>query len=367
MKIVCSKKDLMKSINIALRSVPSHTTMPILECIMINADNGRIRFTTNDTELGIETVVPGLIEEIGSVAINAKLFSDLIRKLTDEEVTITVDENMGVNITCGNSNQQLGGMSGSDFTYLPSVEREECITISQFTLKELIRQTIFSIAPNDNNKIMTGELFKVKGDSLQVVSLDGHRISLRNTELKENYSEKSVIVPGKSLMEISKILSDESDSTVNIFLAENHIVFELEDTTIVSRLIYGEYFKIEGMLSNDYETKIRVNRRNLLSSIDRSTLYIKENDKKPIILNVKDGFVELSIESTLGSMKEEIDADKEGKDIMIGFNPKFLIDALKVIDEEEVNIYLVNPKAPCFIRDDNGNYIYIILPVNFVK
>ena len=349
MKIVCSKKDLMKSINIALRSVPSHTTMPILECIMINADNGRIRFTTNDTELGIETVVPGLIEEIGSVAINAKLFSDLIRKLTDEEVTITVDENMGVNITCGNSNQQLGGMSGSDFTYLPSVEREECITISQFTLKELIRQTIFSIAPNDNNKI------------------DGHRISLRNTELKENYSEKSVIVPGKSLMEISKILSDESDSTVNIFLAENHIVFELEDTTIVSRLIYGEYFKIEGMLSNDYETKIRVNRRNLLSSIDRSTLYIKENDKKPIILNVKDGFVELSIESTLGSMKEEIDADKEGKDIMIGFNPKFLIDALKVIDEEEVNIYLVNPKAPCFIRDDNGNYIYIILPVNFVK
>ena len=367
MKIVCSKKDLQRSINISLKSVPSHTTMPILECIMVNAENGRIKFTTNDTELGIETIVPGIIEEIGSVAINAKLFSDMIRKLPDEDVTITVDDNMGVMVKCGKSNQVLGGMSGNDFTYLPSVEKEECITISQFVLKEIIRQTIFSISANDNNKIMTGELFKVESDKLQVTSLDGHRISIRNTELRENYSSRSVIVPGKSLIEISKILSDEIEKTVNIFLAENHIVFEMEDTTIVSRLIYGEYFKIEGMLSSDHETKIKLNRRELLSAIDRSTLYIKENDKKPIIFDVKDGFIELSIESTLGSMREQIDADKEGKDIMIGFNPKFLIDALRVIDEEEVSLYMMNPKAPCFIKDDAGNYIYIILPVNFVR
>ena len=367
MKIICAKKDLQKSINIALRSVPVHTTMPILECIMINAENGRIRFTTNDTELGIETIVPGLIEEIGSVAINAKMFSDMIRKLPEEDVIVQVDENMGVRIICGKSEQRLGGMSGSDFMYLPDVEKEECITVSQFTLKEIIRQTIFSIAPNDNNKIMTGELFKVQGDTLQVVSLDGHRISLRNTQLKENYADKRVIVPGKSLIEISKILDDAIDKDVNIFLAENYIVFEMEDTTIVSRLIDGEYFRIEGMLSNDYETRIRVNRRDFLAAIDRSTIFIKENDKKPIIFDVRDGHMELSIESTIGSMKEDLDIDKEGKDILIGFNPKFLIDALRVIDEEIVTLYLVNPKAPCFIRDDNGSYMYIVLPVNFVR
>lgn len=367
MKIICSKNELQKSINISMRSVPTHTTMPILECIMINADRGIIRFTTNDTELGIETIVPGEIAEPGSVAINARMFFEIIRRLPDDDVSITADVNKSVKIVCGKSNFNIGGMGSDDFTYLPEIEKEDCITISQFTLKEIIRQTIFSIAPNENNKIMTGELFQIRGNAFQVVSLDGHRISIRNTRLKEIYSDKKVIVPGKSLTEISKILSDSMDDLVNIYFSDNHIVFEMPETTIVSRLIDGEYFRIDNMLSSDYETKIVVNRRELLASIDRSTLFVKENDKKPIIFDIKDGYMKLFIESTIGSMEEDLDIDKEGKDIMIGFNPKFMIDALRAVDEENVTIYMVNPKAPCFIRNEEEDYVYIILPVNFIR
>ena len=241
----------------------------------------------------------------------------------------------------------------------------ECISISQFTLKEVIRQTIFSIADNDNNKLMTGELFEIEENQLKVVSLDGHRISIRNIELKNNYDHKKVVVPGKTLQEVSKILPGSAEEEVNIFLSENHIVFEFDDTTVVSRLIEGEYFKIEQMLSSDYDTKVKINKRELLDCIDRATLLVKEGDKKPIIMNITDGNMELKINSFIGSMNEDIDITKEGKDILIGFNPKFFIDALRVIDEEEVSLYMVNPKAPCFIKDDEGKFIYLILPVNF--
>ena len=257
------------------------------------------------------------------------------------------------------------GKSGDDFSYIPYVERNESIVLSQFTLKEVIRQTIFSIADNDNNKLMTGELFEIEENKLRVVSLDGHRISIRYIEMKNHYDSKKVVVPGKTLQEISKIIPGSADEDVVIYITNNHIVFEFENTTVVSRLIEGEYFKIDQMLSSDYDTKVRINKRELLECIDRATLLVKEGDKKPIIMNITDGNMELRINSFIGSMNEDIDIDKDGKDIMIGFNPKFFIDALRVIDEEEVNLYMVNPKAPCFIKDDEGKFIYLILPVNF--
>ena len=232
-------------------------------------------------------------------------------------------------------------------------------------MKEVIRQTIFSIADNDNNKLMTGELFEINDNRLKVVSLDGHRISIRNIELKESYEHKKVVVPGKTLMEISKIIPGSVEDDVQIFITDNHIIFEFERTTVVSRLIEGEYFRIDQMLSTDYETKIVINKRELLDCIDRATLLIKEGDKKPIIMNVTDGNMELKINSFVGSMNEDIEIDKEGRDILIGFNPKFFIDALRVIDEERITLYMVNPKAPCFIRDENESFIYLILPVNF--
>ena len=365
MKLICSKSNLLHGVNIVSKAVPTRTTMAILECILIDASANEIKLTANDMELGIETKIEGEIAERGIIALDAKIFSEIVRKLPDSDVVIETDSNFKTTITCEKSKFNIVGKSGDDFSYIPFIERNECISISQFTLKEVIRQTIFSIADNDNNKLMTGELFEIEENQLKVVSLDGHRISIRNIELKNNYDHKKVVVPGKTLQEVSKILPGSAEEEVNIFLSENHIVFEFDDTTVVSRLIEGEYFKIEQMLSSDYDTKVKINKRELLDCIDRATLLVKEGDKKPIIMNITDGNMELKINSFIGSMNEDIDITKEGKDILIGFNPKFFIDAVRVIDEEEVSLYMVNPKAPCFIKDDEGKFIYLILPVNF--
>lgn len=365
MKLICSKSNLLHGVNIVSKAVPTRTTMAILECILIDASANEIKLTANDMELGIETKIEGEIAERGVIALDAKIFSEIVRKLPDSDVVIETDASFKTTITCEKAKFNIVGKSGDDFSYIPYIERNEAITISQFTLKEVIRQTIFSIADNDNNKLMTGELFEIEENHLKVVSLDGHRISIRNIELKNNYDHKKVVVPGKTLQEVSKILPGSAEENVNMFLTDNHIVFEFDDTTVVSRLIEGEYFKIEQMLSSDYETRVKINKKELLNCIDRATLLVKEGDKKPIIMNVSDGTMELKINSFIGSMNEDIDIAKEGKDILIGFNPKFFIDALRVIEEEEVSLYMVNPKAPCFIKDEEGKFIYLILPVNF--
>ena len=365
MKLVCSKGNLLNGLQVVSQAAPNKTTMSILECILIDSTEGQIKLTANDMELGIETIIDGTIVEKGIIALDAKIFLEIVRKLPDNDITITTDANFKTTITCEKAKFNIIGKSGEDFSYLPMIERNDSILLSQFTLKEVIRQTIFSISDNESNRLMSGELFEINGDTMRVASLDGHRISIRKIELKESYPARKVVVPGKTLNEISKILSGDADKDVTIFFTDKHIVFEFDNTTVVSRLIEGEYFKIDQMLSSDYETKVTINKKELLDCIDRATLLIKEGDKKPIIINITDGAMELKINSTVGSMDEEIDIEKLGKDLMIGFNPRFLIDALRVIDDETITIYLVNPKAPCFIRDDENSYIYLILPVNF--
>lgn len=212
---------------------------------------------------------------------------------------------------------------------------------------------------------MTGELFEVNEGTLKVVGLDGHRIAIRNIKLEGRADDVRVVIPGKTLQEISKILNADAESLVNIYFTNNHVLFEFDQTHVVSRLIEGDYFKISQMLSNDYETKVSINKKEFLDSIDRANLLIREGDKKPIIINILNGLLQVNVNSAIGALNEDIDIDKEGKDIMIGFNPKFLMDALRVIDDENVTMYLVNHKSPCFIRDKEEKYIYLILPVNF--
>ena len=365
MKIICSKAELLQGVNTVLKAVPAKTTMPILECILIDTTDGQIKLTANDMELGIETKIIGDILDKGKIALEAKLFSEIVRKLPDSEVSIQTDDSYRALIKCEKAKFNIAGKSGEDFSYLPEIEKTQMISLSQFSLKEIIRQTIFSIADNENNRLMTGELFEINGNELKVVSLDGHRISIRKIELKETYNPVKVVVPGKTLKEISKILTGGIEDNVRIFITGRHIMFEFDDTVVVSRLIEGEYFRIEQMLSSDYETKISMNKKELQSCIERASLLVKEGDKKPIIMNIMDESMELKINSFIGSMNEDIDIVKTGKDLMIGFNPKFILDALRVIDDENIDIYMINPKAPCFIRDEEQKYIYLILPVNF--
>ena len=328
MKIMCTKSNLLQGVNVALKAVSTKTTLPILECILLEANNQAITLTSNDMELGIETTINGSVQEPGKIALNAKLFSEIVRKLPDNDITIQTNNSHQAIIVCEKS---------------------------KFTI----------ISDNENAKLMTGELFDISENNLRVVSLDGHRISIRNIELKDRYENIKVVVPGKTLSDLSKILNGGTEDEVNIYFTNKHILFEFDQTIVVSRLLEGDYYNIDQMLSSDYETKIQINKKEFLNCIDRASLLIRESDKKPIVINIQDDMMQLSIQSFIGSMKEEIFINKEGKDLLIGFNPKFLMDALRVIDDEVIDIYMVNPKAPCFIRDMNESYVYLILPVNF--
>ena len=365
MELRIAKSYLSQGIQIVSKAVPGKTTMSILQCILIDASAGEIRLIANDMELGIETVVPGLIISRGIIAVDAQIFSNIVRKLPEDDVVIVTDQEK-ITITCQKAKFTILGKDGTDFAYLPDIEKKNEVTISQFTLKDLINRTIFSISGNESSGMMTGELIEIRDNRLRMVALDGHRIAIRNVYLNNSYEDRKVIVPGKTLSEISKILSGDTDKTVSIFFTDKHALFEFDNTIVVSRLIEGEYYRIDKMLSSSYQTRVKVQRRELLSCIDRATLLVKEEDKKPVIIMIGEDNMELKINTTIGSMDEIIEITKDGADMNIGFNPKFLIDALRAIDSEEITLYLVSPKAPCFIRDAEETYCYLILPVNFI-
>nr|MCR5684780.1 DNA polymerase III subunit beta [Lachnospiraceae bacterium] len=364
MKIVCQKSDMLSGINIVSKAIPAKSTVTMLECVLIKAEDDKILLEGNDMELAIETVVEGDIIEEGSVAINAKIFSDIVRKLADSDVTIETDSSLNVRITCEKGIFNIPAKEGDEFPALPYVEKEKRITLTEMTLRDIVRQTVFSISDNESNIIMTGELFELTGNILRVVALDGHRIAIRKVELNNDYGNCKVIVPGKALSEIIKILSGENANSVNIYVSDKNIMFELSNTVILSRIIEGEYYKVDQMLSSDFETHLSINKQALFSSIDRAMPLVKENDKKPIIIGIDDNNMQLKMNTQIGKFEESIGIKKDGKDILIGFNPKFIMDVLRNIDDEEIDMYLINPKAPCFIKDKDESYIYLILPVN---
>ncbi len=362
MKIICKKNDLVKSTNIVMKAVSNKTTMPILESILIEAYNDNIKMTGNDMEMGIETLVSGVIEREGAVLVEAKMFFEFVRKMPLDDIVIEYIDNQVI-IKSGKSEIKLASRNKDEFPVLPDIIRSSRISLSQFTLREIIRQTIHSISTNESSKLMTGELFEINENELRVTALDGYRISIRKVTLKESYPSIKVVIPGKTLNEITKIINGGIEDEMNIYFDEKHVLFEFDDTIVMSRLIEGEYYRIDQMLSGDYETKVVINKSQLFGCLDRSTLLIRDSEKKPIVLNIVDGNLKLEINSTIGTMDEDIEIIKEGPDIMIAFNPKFIMDVLKVIDDEDISIYFINSKAPFFIKNDEGTYMYFIVPV----
>jgi len=364
MKFTCTKNDFNNGISIALKAVPGKTTMPILGYVVIEANEDHIKMTTNDMQLGIETTIPADVQENGIILINAKMISEIVRRLPDDEINFEVDGSDNVLLFCGKSKFSIPGMPSDEFPMLPKIEADSKITISQFTLREMIQQTIFSISDNESNKILTGELFEINGDEFKIASLDLVRVSIRKVQLKETYDHIKVVIPGKTLNEISKILNGDSEEEVVISFSKNHVLFEFDNTLVISRLIEGNFYNIDQMLKNNYETKVKLNKKDFYGCIDRATLLLREADKKPVILNIRDNEIQMEMNTKIGSMDEEVSAEKEGKDLTIAFNPKYITDVLKVIEDEDVYLYLFNSNAPCFIKNNEETYIYLILPVN---
>ena len=367
MKLICKKNDLLSGVNITMKAVSSKTTMSILECFLIDATEGKIKMTANDMELGIETVVQGEIIEPGSVAIEAKLFSEIIRKLPDNDVVIDVDNEYKANITCENAKFNIIGRDGDDFSYLPEIKKEKSISISQFSLKEVIRQTIFSIDDKNNNKLMTGELFEISGNNLKVVALDGHRIAIRNIELNAEYEDIKVVVPGKTLNEVSKILEDNSD-LVEITFTSNHILFNLKTTKVISRLLEGKFVNYNSLLPQEHKLIVNVKKQELQNGIERASLMAKDGNSNLIKLDVQEDILIITSNSQLGKVREEVAISLQGEGVQIAFNSRYLLDVLKSMEEDEIVMEMTSGITPCVIKGKNmNNSKYLVLPVRLVR
>ena len=370
MKIGCRKADLQEAINIVSRAVPVRTANSILECILFDASAGRIALAATNSELSIQTVIDGEIMERGSAALNAALISEIIKKCEDPESTVVIDcdpyNNYTVTVEAENSVFNFSGRDGDEFPVPEYIEKDRYISLSHFTLKEAVRQTAFASAVSDNNKMMGGAYFQVEVNRLRVTTLDGHRIAIRNIEMKDDYGTFSAIIPVKSLNEISKIISSDNEKELIIYFNDNFVEFEWDETKVITRVIDGDFFRVSHMINSDYETKVIINRNDLVRCIDKSMIFVKESDHKPCIFTITADNLNVKIRASLGAMDADARCEKVGRDLKIAFNPKLMIDVLRVIDDEEVELYFTNAKAPCFIRDDEESYIYLVLPMNFI-
>lgn len=365
MRFSCEKSILADMINQTQRAVSTKSTIPALEGILIQADR-LLTLTGFDLEVGIRTSSEASIEEPGAVVVNARLFSDIIRKLPDHMITVACDDKLYVTITCGPSVFNLIGMAASDFPELPMVQKERYTTLPQNLLKSIIEGTIFSASENDSRPIITGCLFKITGEELIVVALDSFRLAIRTEHVKrENSTENlSFVVPAKALREVSRFLSD-SDDNINLSISRRNIAFELENTTLTSRLLEGEFLNYQNAIPASSPKSIYVNTADLIDSLERVSLITNDKLKNFVHCTFEGNILKLKCTTAVGQAYDECYIDPiEGDDLTIGFNSRYLLDALRACREDVVKIELNTPTSPCLIKPKEGNqYLYLILPV----
>ena len=367
MKIICYKDKIIKAINSVVKGVASKTTMPILEGILIQTNDNEIKLTTYDLEIGIEYVMECDVQEQGSTVVNAIMFSEIIRKLPDTEIHISVNEQNLLEIECEGSLYKLATMKPEEFPELPKIEVQNSIEIDQTILKNMIRKTIFAVSTEENRPIFTGCLFEIENNKLTLVAVDGFRLALRSIYLNKQSNNFKAIIPGKTLNEVNKIISDSFEN-IKIGVSENQALFEMEQCKIVTRTLDGEFLNYKNVIPSNWETRIKVNKNNIQNSFERISLIsassVEKEKKYPVKVNVDIGKVIISCTNQTGDAKEELYVSTEGKNLEVGFNPKYFLDSLKVIDDEEVYIEFGTSISPCLIKSvENNDYTYMILPI----
>ena len=367
MKLVCEKEKILRGINSVINGVSSKTTMPILEGILLKTNDNELILTTYDLEIGIEYTLEAKIIEQGNTVVNATMFSEIIRKLPSKEIKISINENRLLEIECEGSLYKLATMNPDEFPELPKINIDNSIEIEQTILKNMIRKTIFAVSTEENRPIFTGCLFEVTDNKLNVVAVDGYRLAIKSNVINEKANSFSSVIPGKTLNEVNKIISDSFD-TIKIGISRNQALFEMENCKLVTRLLDGEFLKYSNAIPATWETRIKVNKGNIQDCFERISLFsassIEKEKKYPVKVNIELGKVTISCANQTGDAKEELYVETEGKELEIGFNPRFFLDALKAIDDEEVYLEFGTNRSPCIIKPvADGNYIYMILPI----
>lgn len=370
MKIVCEKEVLIKGLNNVLKVSSSKTTMPILQGILLQTNNNELKLTTYDLEIGIESIINCEILEQGAIVVDSKMFSEIIKKLPDNKITIELLDNNILKIECLDSLYKLSTMNPEEFPELPKIEIEKSITIGDFKLKNMIKKTIFAISLDETKPILTGCLLEVLKEKINFVAIDGFRMAFSSDMIINDNEPFKAVIPGKTLGEINKILGEDGIQ-VNIGVAKNQIMFEMDNCKVISRLLEGEFINYENVIPKTRETRIKVKTQEIIQVLERASLVsfsMEEKSKKfPTKFHIEVGKLTLTCSGSLGNSKEEMYLETEGKELEIGFNHKYLLDALKTCDDEEVYIDFATNIAPCIIKPiENESYLFMVLPVRLV-
>lgn len=368
MKFICDKNSLLNGVNIAMRGVSPRTTLPILQGIMIKTYGDSIILSSTDLEIGIECKINAQIKEDGGVVVSSKVFSELTRKLPDDDVIIETSDNNIVNIRCGTTEFTISGSDVSEFPEIPDIIKEHSFKTSQRILKEMIRKTVFCISQEQTRPILTGVLFEIYNNKIKAVALDGFRMAISQHEVENALFENevtdkySIVIPGKTLDEISKILDDD-DSNVTIYHTNNQVLFQINNTKVISRLLEGNYMNYNAVLPREHKTLVKINRLDLMGGIERASL-LAEGKNNLIKFLVEDEYMTISSNSEKGKMSEKINISMEGVFLEIAFNSRYLLEALRVIDEDELELYFISSINPLIIKPSGSDeYLYMILPV----
>ncbi|MBU4342527.1 MAG: DNA polymerase III subunit beta [Candidatus Omnitrophica bacterium] len=360
MKIKMFKSDLVKNMQKVQNVISSKSSLPILSNVLIEAEQGNIRLTSTDLDIGISAIFPSEAEEEGAITVPAKRFSDIVKELPDEDILINTMKNNSMSIKCGKCFFKILGLPKEDFPKLPEFKTEPDVIMEQAVLKNMLSMTYFSMSHDETRYVLNGALFLFKANQLTIVTTDGKRLSLLRKELPNTVTDRSVIVPSKTIYELNRVLEDEGE--VRITLSENQIRFEAQNITIISRLIEGEFPNYSQVIPKEAKEKIVLNREQFLLGVKRAALLTTQDSRAIKIDVLKNKMVISKSHPNIGEAKEEIDTAYNGHEISVGFNPGYLMDVLKVAPRDELAVEIVGPDKPVVIRIGDG-CLYLLLPM----
>lgn len=364
MNFSCEKYLLQNACATASRAAASKSPIPALEGLLIQAGE-KITVTGYDLKKGIYTSLEADVKESGSVVVGARLFGEMMRRLPDGIVNISTDINNNVNVKCGKSEFNFMGISAQDYPEMPSVDELNNIALPQNILSEMINQTIFAVADNDVRPIYTGTLFNIDGDELTLVSVDGYRLALRREKLESAHMENcSFVVPGSALTDVERICSDNED-TAEISVGTKHISFRIGGTVVVSRRLEGEFLNYKKSIPESFKYMVKVDRSEFMSTIERVSLIVSEKNSSPVRMSIGDGSIHCLCVTPIGRAEDTCTCEGDGEGLEIGFNDRYLKDALKAAGKDELHVCLNTASSPCIIKaaDGSDNFTYMVLPV----
>ncbi len=366
MNILCDKQTLIDAVSNVQRAVSGKSSLPALEGILLRAMGSSLFLAGYDLEMGITTTIEAQVREPGEIVLTAKLFSEIVRKLPGEDVEITVDEKFNVNIQSGMSDFHIIGISAVEYPELPTVDEGTGFTVPQNTLRSMIRQTIFAVAQSDARPVHKGILFEMEDNLLRMVAVDGSRLAMRNEVIK-NKEEMRFVVPGKTLNEVMKLLGDE-DTPVALAVGRRHVVMEINGYAVISRLLEGEFLSYQKAIPQQVTTTLKVRTRDLINAVERASLVINDFVKSPLICRFEENEVQVSCNTTMGSASDVIPATMNGTVEEMGFNSRFMLDALKNTETDEVRIEINGALSPLKVLPLEGDaFLFLVLPVRLKR